>query len=639
MQVPESPRLELFMANPFVERLGRGALLCDGAMGTLLYERGVAFDTCFDEVNLSQPTLVVDIHREYIAAGSDIIETNSFGANRFKLEPFGLGSDVRKINMKSARNAREAREISGQPVLIAGSVGPTGRTLPPIGTASPERVRAAFREQISALLEGGVDLLIIETIPSLAEMREALLAAREVSDLPIIAQLTFAQDGRTVGGNTSREVVEELRALAPNVIGANCSVGPRHTLDVIRAMQRFAGAELHLAAQPNAGWPMDVGGRVIYPSSPEYFVEYAREAAELGLAIIGGCCGTTPMHIRGMRQALDSLQVAEPEVEQQRVEVGRTRPREMIAPDGPTLFAQKLCKEFVVSVEIDPPKGLNPRKTLAGAHLLKGAGVDFINVADSPMARVRMSALTLCYLIQNQAGVETILHFTTRDRNLMGLQSDLIGAHALGVRNIIALTGDPPSLGDYPNATPVYDVDSIGLVRVIKSFNQGVDAAGASIGQMASFTVAVAADPTRTDLVEEAQRLNRKIDAGADLVMTQPVFDISAWTAFLRIYTDMFGPIRIPVLLGILPLQSHRHAEFLHNEVPGITLTDAARSRMRLAGNDGRREGVKLAQELVLESRDEVHGIYIMPSFGRYEVAAEVLDVLSDRSLGPRLLA
>lgn len=627
------------MANPFVERLGRSAILCDGAMGTLLYERGVPFDTCFDEVNLQQPSLVVDIHREYIAAGSEIIETNSFGANRFKLEAFGLGTQVREINRRAARNAREAREISGHPVMVAGSVGPTGRTLPPVGTADPEQVRAAFREQISALLEGGVDLLIIETIPSLAEMREAILAARDASDLPIVAQMTFTQDARTIAGNSPRDVVTELLQLAPDVIGVNCSVGPRHTLDVLRAYRRHAGQGAQLSGQPNAGWPMDVGGRVIYPSSPEYFAQYARDAADEGVAIIGGCCGTTPSHIRAMREALDSLRVVHPETAQPRIDVRSSRRRELLAPDGPTLLAQKLGKEFVVSVEIDPPKGLNPRKTLAGAHLLRDAGVDFINIADSPMARVRMSALTLCYLIQNQVGVETILHFTTRDRNLMGLQSDLIGAHALGVRNIIALTGDPPSLGDYPNATPVYDVDSIGLVRVIKSFNQGVDVAGASIGQMASFTVAVAADPTRADPAEEARRLNRKIEAGADLVMTQPVFDLSTWTEFLEVYKGLFGAIPIPVLLGVLPLQSHRHAEFLHNEVPGITLTDLARERMRLAGNDGRREGVKLARELVLLARDVVHGIYIMPSFGRYEVAAEVLDVLHDRSLSTRLLA
>ncbi|HEX7123791.1 MAG TPA: bifunctional homocysteine S-methyltransferase/methylenetetrahydrofolate reductase, partial [Gemmatimonadaceae bacterium] len=429
------------------------------------------------------------------------------------------------------------------------------------------------------------------------------------------------------------EVADALRNLDVAVMGANCSVGPRPTIDVLRRMVRAAPSTARFSGQPNAGWPMQVGGRVIYPSSPEYFAGYARDAVGLGLSIVGGCCGTTPVHIQAMRQAMDQITHVEHGPAPASIEVRERRRREILAPEGPTLLAQKLGREFVVSVEVDPPKGLNPRKTLAGAQLLKDAGVDFINVADSPMARVRMSALTLCYLIQHQTGVETILHFTTRDRNLMGLQSDLIGAHALGVRNIIALTGDPPSLGDYPDATPVYDVDSIGLVKVIKSFNEGRDAAGASIGQMASFTVAVAADPTRADLDEEAVRLNRKIEAGADLVMTQPVFAIETWQRFVEIYERRFGPIPLPVLLGVLPLQSHRHAEFLHNEVPGIRLTDEARERMRLAGSEGRREGVKLAQELVQEARALVHGIYIMPSFGRYEVAAEVLDVLEDRRL------
>lgn len=623
------------MAHPFLQRLNEGPILCDGAMGTLLHQHGAPLETCFDELNISAPASIVDIHRAYIAAGSDIIETNSFGANRFKLEAFGLADSVRRINRAAAKNAREAREVSGNPVLIAGSVGPTGRTLEPLGTTRVEPVFDAYREQVNALLEGGVDLIIIETISSLAEMEAAVRAARDVSDLPLIAQMTFAEDGHTMAGNSVEEVVSLLQQLGADVIGANCSVGPRYIREVLSRMIAIGGDSIRFSGQPNAGWPMQVSNRVIYPSSPEYFAEFARDAVRLGAAIVGGCCGTTPEHIAAMRRALDErLETKDQDSADIRIPSAHTpRPKEILAPQGPSRLAQKLGKEFVVSVEIDPPKGLNPRKALAGAKLLQEAGVEFINVADSPMARVRMSALTMCYLIQHQTGVETILHFTTRDRNLMGLQSDLIGAHTMGVRNIIALTGDPPSRGDYPDATPVYDVDSIGLVKVIKRFNEGTDSAGASIGQMASFTVAIAADPTRQDLIEEARRLHAKIIAGADLVMTQPVFALSTWLQFEEIYQRAYGPIGLPVLLGILPLQNTRHAEFLHNEVPGINLTEEARERMRLAGSNGRREGVKLAQELLLEARDLVHGIYIMPSFGRYEVAAEVMDVLTNRGL------
>ncbi len=620
------------MAHPFLERLSRGPILCDGAMGTQLYERGIPLEACFDEVNLSNPKVVIDIHRDYILAGAEIIETNSFGANRFKLEQHGLASLVRQINRQAARNAREAREITGHPVFIAGSIGPTGRTLAPIGTTPPDQVRKAYREQIEALLEGGIDLLIIETISQLDELRQAVQAARDVCDLPIVAQMTFASDGRTIHGHTPDEVVVALMELGVTVAGVNCSVGPRPTLEVLRTMLSISRGRIPLSGQPNAGWPRQVGNRVIFTASPDYFADYAREATTAGISLIGGCCGTTPAHIQAMRRALAVLEIPDsprPPV----IEVKERRPQEPLAAEGPTKLAQKLGREFVVSVEIDPPKGLNPRKALAGAQLLKDAGVEFINVADSPMARVRMSALALCVLIQQEVEIETILHFTTRDRNLMGLQSDLIGAHALGIRNIIALTGDPPTLGDYPHATAVYDVDSIGLVKIIKQFNRGLDAGGASIGQMASFTVAVACDPTRPHLDEEIERLHRKIEAGADLVMTQPIFALRVWSDFLKRYEERYGPIGVPVLLGILPLQSHRHAEFLHNEVPGITLTDEARERMRLAGPEGRREGIKMAQELLLEARELVHGVYLMPSFGRYEVAAEVLEMLPDRRL------
>lgn len=620
------------MAHPFLDRIEQGPLLCDGAMGTLIHQRGFPIDACFDELNLSARDAIVQIHREYIAAGVDVIETNTFGANRFKLAEHRLEGRIRDINFRGAKIASEARELSGMPVLIAGSVGPTGMATVPFGLIDPEAVRLAFRDQIGALLEGGVDFLIIETIGSLQEMTAAILAARDVSDLPIVASMTFSDDGRTTLGHSPTEVVHALTDLGVHVIGANCSVGPRRVLDVLGEMREIAAAEMLLAGQPNAGWPMQVGDRVIYPSSHDYFAAYAREAVDLGVRLIGGCCGTTPEHIAAMRVAIDATQTA---VEPARRAVIEIKPRkiELLPPEAPTQLAGKIGRDFVVAVELDPPRGLNPAKMVAGAHMLKAAGVDAVNIADSPMARVRMSALGLCFLVQTEVGVETILHFTTRDRNLMGLQSDLLGAHALGVRNILALTGDPPSLGDYPNATAVYDIDSVGLAKVLRQMNEGADASGAPIGMQASFTIAVAVDPTRDDLPEESDRLFRKVSAGADFIMTQPIYEMATWREFVNIYEQRHGPVPVPVMLGIMPLQSHRHTEFLYNEVPGIRPTEAIRERMRLAGPDGRTEGVRISQELLLEARDEVHGVYIMPSFHRYEVAAEVMEVVRDRSL------
>jgi len=625
------------MTHPFRARLASGPLLADGAMGTMLHAAGVPIDDSFDHLNLTNPGLVASVHRGYLAAGADLIETNTFGANRIRLEQFGLADQVRQINLRGVKIAREEREICGRPVLIAGSIGPTTRTMPPYGTTKPEQIRAAFREQIEALLEGGVDLLIIETISDVKEMVEAVRAAKEASDLPVVAMMTFAEDGRTIAGNSVEEVVETLAGLGVDAIGANCSVGPQRLLPVVEAMHDLlngAGENAPaLAAMPNAGWPTRVGGRVIYPSSPEYFADFARRAFAAGIRVIGGCCGTTPEHTRAMREALEqavSAPAEEPARRSPSVRLVTPPSTDLVAPEGPTGLAEKLGKKFVVSVEIDPPKGLNPAKALDGARLLKEVGVDAINVADSPMARVRMSALTMCYLIQHQVGLETIIHFTTRDRSLMGLQSELLGAHAVGVRNILALTGDPPSLGDYPDSSAVYDVDSIGLIRVISRLNQGVDSAGASIGRMASFTIGCAVDPTRDDLEEEARRLRAKLEAGAHFVMTQPIFDVRVWQRFLEVLGQ---EIPVPVLIGILPLQSSRHAEFLHNEVPGITLTDEARDRMRRAGAEGRREGVKMAQELLAELRPYAQGVYIMPSFGRYEVAAEVLEPLQKELL------
>jgi len=619
------------MSHPLLDRLAAGPVLADGAIGTMLYAAGASLDESFDGLNLTRPADVAAVHRAYLEAGAALIKSNTFGANRFKLEAFGLADRVHDINRTAVCLAREAREIVGADALVAGSVGPTGRTMAPFGATPVAEVESAFREQAGAMLEGGVDLILLETFGSLEEMLSAIAAVRSVSDLPIIASMTFAEDGRTISGHTPEEVVAALVPLCVAALGANCSVGPQRLLPVVtemaHALDAIGGDIPALTCMPNAGWPAHVAGRVIYPSSPEYFGDFARRAAQIGVRIIGGCCGTTPLHTAAMRDALASVTTI-------RIELpAEPRPAPETAPsEGPTGLAQKLAEgRFVVAVEIDPPKGLNPAKAIEGARLLKAAGVDAINVADSPMARVRMSALSLCTLIQQQADVETILHLTTRDRSLMGLQSELLGAHALGVRNILALTGDPPSLGDYPDSSAVYDIDSIGLIRVLARMNAGTDSAGAPIGRMAGFAVGCAADPTRDDLAHEAERLKAKLAGGVDYVMTQPIYDPEVWFRFLRAYGEDHLPV--PVLIGILPLQSSRHAEFLHNEVPGITLTEDARRRMREAGPDGRAEGVAMAQELLLALRPHVEGVYLMPSFGRYEVAADVLRALPAESL------
>lgn len=624
------------MAHPFATELLKRPLLFDGAMGTMLYEAGRSLDECLDALNLSHPDIVSAVYRAYINAGADVIETNTFGANRIRLGQHGFADKVRDIAFRGVKLAREEREISGKSVMIAGSIGPTGRTIAPIGTLTAQHARDAFTEQIEALLEAGVDLLVMETMSSLDEMAAALDAAGACTDLPIVSLMTFAEDGRTLSGHDPREVVATLAERNVAAIGANCSVGPQRLLRVIdhmHAATRDLDDPPALAAIPNAGWPTIIGSRLIYRSSPEYFATFATDAISRGARIVGGCCGTTSEHIAAMRVAIDT---SEPtangrgNTHSAGVHIRPVAPRQPIdvESDAPTSIKQMLSKKFLRCVEIDPPKGFNPQKALDGARLLKDAGVDAINVADSPMARVRMSAMTLCYLIQHEVDVETIIHFTTRDRSLMGLQSELLGAHAANVRNILALTGDPPNLGDYPESTAVYDVDSIGLIRIISRLNQGEDSFGASIGRGASFTIACAIDPTRQDLEEEARRLHDKIESGADFVMTQPIFDIDVWTRFLKIYGEAKLPV--PVMIGVLPLQSSRHAEFLHNEVPGITLTDKARDRMRQAGSSGRQEGVQMAQELLRELVPFADGTYLMPSFGRYEVAAEVISVLDE---------
>lgn len=486
-------------------------------------------------------------------------------------------------------------------------------------------MRAALREQAEALLEGGVDLIILETFPDIAELREAILAVKECCDLPIVAQATFQRDGRTYGGEPPDEVANVASSLGADVAGVNCSLGPQSALEVVEQMA--ANTSIRVSAMPNAGLPRYMDQRLVYPSTPEYFAEYARKLVVAGANIVGGCCGTTPEHTAAMRRALDgewNTKGRAPRVSSTASVAERGADLAPPAEPGRRTLREKLAAgEFVVSVELDPPRGLNPRKALEGAAHLKTLGADTINIGDSPMARVRMSAIALAVLIEQQVGIETIIHFTSRDRNLMAIQSDLLGAHALGIRNVIALTGDPPATGDYARATGVWDVDSIGLIRVLKMLNGGTDWAGNSIGKGTSFFVACAANPTADDVGVEVDRVRRKIEAGADLLMTQQLYSAGV----LREFLDRLGPTGLPLLVGIMPLQSHRHTEFIHNELAGVTVPDDVRERMRLAGENGVAEGIALARELLEECRPYVNGAYLVPSFGRYEVVGELVSL------------
>ncbi len=637
------------MEQQFLQLLRQRPMLCDGAMGTLLYARGIPYERCFDELNLRQPELISGIHREYINAGAEVVETNSFGANRIRLAPYNLEDKVRQINHRASRLVQEARDVTGKQVFIAGAVGPTGLPLQAPDEHRLRELRAIFREQIEGLQEGGADLLILETFTSLAELRQAVLAAKEIGGLPIVAQMSFDEDGHTLSGQSAARVAMVLSDLGVDVIGANCSVGPAATLDVLQEMiaqARNDAAETQpvqlFSAQPNAGLPTRIGNRFFYVATPDYFADYARHFTRAGVRLIGGCCGTTPRHIAAMRQALDEeygtqAQTVGPPVEAEKITtvtngqltIARLLEEEVILPQEgyTTPLQEKLAAgKFVVSAELDPPKGLNPAKILAGAALLQEAGVDCINIADSPMARVRMSCIALARLIQDHLGVETIIHFTPRDRNLMALQSELLGAHALGIRNILAITGDPIRMGAYPNTTGVWDVDSVGLISVMRGMNEGHDAAGSSIGAKSSFHIGTGLDPNKAgeQLDQEIEKYWRKIQAGAQFIMSQPIYELAPLTRFL----ERVGKPPIPLILGCIPLHSSRHAEYLHNEVPGITIPEDVRERMRKAGEHGHEEGLLLAQELLEQARDLVQGVYLMPSYGRYDVVSALTRML-----------
>lgn len=622
------------MPHPFLTRLAQAPLLVDGATGTLLYAHGIAFEQCFDALNVIQPALVQELHEEYLRSGAEAIETNTFGANRLKLEAHGRAGELAEINAAGVRLARAAAEQSSSNAFVLAAVGPLGAHLAPVGAVSPQEAHDVFREQVIALAAEKPDALIFETFGNLQEITQAIRAAQTVTDIPLIAQMTFTNDGVTTFGYTPAQVAHALTALKVNVIGVNCSVGPARVLPVIEQIIHTVREDprrpglVYFSAQPNAGFPEASGGRIFYPSTPDYFGDYARRFAEVGVNLIGGCCGTTPRHIRSMRLALDAYARTAPK-RKSAISVAATAPdAKPVAHEPPTQLQQKLdAGHFVISVEMAPPRGFNPDTVLAGALLLKQAGADVINVADSPRAQMRMSAWAVAHLIQTEVGAEAVLHFPVRGRNLLRVHGDLMAAHALRVRNIFACMGDPVASGDYPQATDAYDVVPSGLVKLIKHhFNEGVDHAGMSIGAPCSFTAGVACDLGARDVAREIKTLHKKIQAGADFALTQPIYDISLAREFLRRYNSEYGKLELPLLAGVLPLASSRHAEFLHNEVPGIMLTDEIRERMRRAGEDGRAEGLAIARELWIELLEFSQGVYIMPAFHRYEWVAELLE-------------
>ncbi len=601
-------------------------LLGDGAMGTMLNARGVGFEACFDALNLENPALVSEVHRAYIDAGARIIQTNTFGANRFKLAAHGLERRLKEINRSGVELVRQAGLAAGRDVLVAGDVGPLGVRLAPFGRVQPEQARQAFAEQIGALAQAGADLIFIETFSDLYEVREAVAAARQVCTLPVAASMTFTRDDRTLLGDSPEKVALELAGLAVDVIGVNCSEGPAQIWRILKQM-RLAAPGMRFSVMPNAGWPEQVGGRIMYPANPDYFGEYAQAFYEAGASLVGGCCGTTPAHIAALGAALEKIAAG------QTISMGEpalpveAEERPSLA-EHPSRLAQKLSAgKFVVSVEMDPPRGLSTHKLIAGASLLAEAGADVINIADSPMARMRMSPWAVCSIIQREFKIETTLHFPTRGRNLLRVQGDLLAAHALGIRNVFVVMGDPTAIGDYPEAMDNYDLVPSGLIKLIKqNFNAGLDHAGVDIGQPTSFFVGCALNLAPQDPEQEIKNLRRKLRAGADFLLTQPVYQPEQAADFIKAYEMQHGLLEIPVLAGVLPLYSARHAAFLHNEVPGVSIPDEIQRRVRSAGEKAPQEGVRIALDLIEQMRTWASGVYLMPQFSRFDLAAEIVE-------------
>jgi homocysteine S-methyltransferase len=616
------------MLKPFTDALDERVLVCDGAMGTMLYAKGVFINKSFDALNVTQPDLVAEVHQEYVRAGADVIETNTFGANRIKLGTFGLADRLHAINEQGAKIARHAAR---EQAYVAGAIGPLGIRIEPWGKTGVDEAREYFREQAQALADGGVDLFILETFRDLNEIGAAIDAVRSVSDVPIIAQMTTEEDGNTLDGTPPERFAPELERRGATIIGVNCAVGPAPMLDTIERMS--AVTRRRLSAQPNAGQPRDVEGRNIYLCSPEYMASYARRFIMHNVRMVGGCCGTTPEHIRQIKAAVRAMAPAVVRGSETAAGTASAK-RPAIRVEGPPIAREQKSRlanamargKFVVAVELLPPRGYQTDQVVERARRLKIDNVDAISIPDGQRAGARISALSLAVLIEQQAGIETLLHYACRDRNLLGIQSDLLGAHAMGVRNLMLVTGDPGRVGDYPDATAVFDVDSIGLTNVVSRLNHGCDVGGQPIGAPTGFHIGVSVNPAASNLDEELRRFAYKVEAGAEYIVTRPVFDLRAFEAILK----HLESARLPIVAGVFPFESARNAEFMANEVPGVRVPDPLLDRMRRA--DGQEaaaaEGIAIAREISASLRQSVQGVLVSTQSGDIDAALAVVDGL-----------
>jgi len=611
------------MLRPFLDEIDHRVLVCDGGMGTMLYSKGVFVNRCFESLNLSEPDLVAEVHLNYVRAGADVLETNTFGANRIKLASFGLSEKVRAINIAGARTARHAARDQA---YVAGAIGPLGIRIEPWGKTGVDEAEEYFREQVSALLEGPVDLFILETFHDLNEMGAAIAAVRSLCKLPIVAQMAIEDHGSTLDGTPPEKFGPELVRRGAHVVGVNCSVGPAAMLETVERLA--ATTDVPLSAQPNAGKPRHIEGRTIYLSSPEYMASYARRFSSKGVRLVGCCCGTTPEHIRQIKLAVGSASAAP------RAGTARVSPVAVGEPTVSPVPSERKSRlayamahgTFVHLVELTPPRGHEFFPTIEEARTLKIHGVDAINIPDGPLAAARMSAISMAVLIEQQAGIETVLHYACRDRNLLGMESDLLGAHAMGIRNLLLVTGDPPRRGDYAFATGVYDVDSIGLTNVVNRLNQGVDIGGEALTRQTAYHIGVAVNPTALNLDDEVRRFEFKVEAGAEFAITQAVFDLDAFDAFIK----RVAHLQVPIIAGLWPFDSLLNAEFLANEVPGVRVPDEYLRRMRAVepGDAAAAEGVAIAREIAANVRDRVQGVQLSNATGRIQIALQVLDGL-----------